>query len=489
MSKQELPDFHSDAFISYAHQDGIALAQFAEAALTSAGIVTYRDAYDLEYGPELLKRLVLALERAKTVVAIVTPAYLGSEWCKGELFIGAAYNNVICVLADGVSHDQLPFKLETGLAVYQRDLQSDADCLQKFCTSVFSIGEKRKTRTGFDGRPLPSLPGAPVHVLNMVSNRTYALFTTEAGKRRLKIAAETLEACELEGVHDAYAEFSNPQTMIAGLVSLQTALDAAPREQEAWRALWRLARPFNKQVETYAFYMANLSANELREERAPVTRDVALRVAARRKTKPLPKRLQQQIDQIQPVTDRIKRTDGPVVEKKRQLATRDRLNGDWRSGWERLAHAIMAFRFPSFAPKVRTHQIDRAPLEPSSEDPRAANLFVVFAIIAIAGAAVGNYLSEHRAKPASPDRTEEGGIVEPVAAEAPFLPAYCDVDRQCVFPQKSSLWKVAADCFGDGRRWPEIWKLNNATLDKDPDKVVSGQAFILPDGGCVASNQ
>lgn len=490
MQKQELPDFDSDVFISYAHEDGMLLAKFVETSLSAAGLVTYRDAHDLQYGPELLKRLVLALERSKTVVALITPAYLASEWCKGELFIGAAYNNFICVLAKGSSHTQLPFRLDTSLAVYQSALETDPNCLQKFCDSVFSIGEKRKIRTGFDGRELPSPPGAPVHVLNTMSSRTYALFVNDAGKRKLWDAAETLEACEFDGVHNAYAEFSNPKTMIAGLVSLQNALSRVERCETEWRALWRLARPFNKQVETYAFYMANISARELREETAPATHNVITREERRRRAKPISKKLQAQVDKIEPVCNHVKRADGPIIElTERRIKAAPTRVADWKHRWVKLAARIMSLRFKRQIRSLPDSNIEQVQVADSKEalSTAAAGLVAFLIAIVFAGTLVSTWLKSHTVRGPSKQMAEV--VKTAPLAKNPHglsLPAYCGSDRICQFPSGSSLWQVAEDCYGDGSRWREIWTPNEARLDRDPNKVVSGQPFVLPPAGCEA---
>ena len=52
-----------------------------------------------------------------------------------------------------------------------------------------------------------------------------------------------------------------------------------------------------------------------------------------------------------------------------------------------------------------------------------------------------------------------------------------------------TLWRIAARCYGDGRRWPEVWDANRDRVMDDgrtfssPHVIRVGWALAIP-GGC-----
>ena len=52
-----------------------------------------------------------------------------------------------------------------------------------------------------------------------------------------------------------------------------------------------------------------------------------------------------------------------------------------------------------------------------------------------------------------------------------------------------TLWRIAAECYGEGRRWPEIWDANRDRVMSDgrtfsnADLIRIGWTLTIP-GGC-----
>ena len=107
MSKRN--DFEYDVFISYTHLDNQPLIEgqkgwiscFYSLLKVRLGELLGREPniwFDkkLRAGDELTGEIKSKLQKAKTLLPIVTPRYLKSEWCKKELhgFLKSAENNI-----------------------------------------------------------------------------------------------------------------------------------------------------------------------------------------------------------------------------------------------------------------------------------------------------------------------------------------------------------------------------------------------------------
>lgn len=66
------------------------------------------------------------------------------------------------------------------------------------------------------------------------------------------------------------------------------------------------------------------------------------------------------------------------------------------------------------------------------------------------------------------------------------LPEYCEDSGICEVPLGHTLWKIAEDCYQDGRLWGEVWQRNQESFDPDPNKVWAGQTFRLDADQCLS---
>ncbi|MEH1845212.1 MAG: LysM peptidoglycan-binding domain-containing protein [Nostoc sp.] len=48
-----------------------------------------------------------------------------------------------------------------------------------------------------------------------------------------------------------------------------------------------------------------------------------------------------------------------------------------------------------------------------------------------------------------------------------------------------SLWKIASNYCGDGRKWPQIYNSNKGTIGSNPNLIKPGQVLYVP---CAPSN-
>jgi len=96
----------ADVFISYARADAGLAREFAK-GLRACGFVTWMDTDDLRVGDDWVLRLEQESIRSKTVLAIVTPEWLGSDWTRFEVY-GVHRRFLITPHGGEVSPQQLP---------------------------------------------------------------------------------------------------------------------------------------------------------------------------------------------------------------------------------------------------------------------------------------------------------------------------------------------------------------------------------------------
>lgn len=91
-----------------------------------------------------------------------------------------------------------------------------------------------------------------------------------------------------------------------------------------------------------------------------------------------------------------------------------------------------------------------------------------------------------------PDRASGGFLTEtirphlrathaaPTRASATVRPAPLRPARVHVVANGESLWSIAADTWGDGARWSDIYRLNRAEIGPDPDVIHVAVHLDLP---------
>ncbi len=82
-------------------------------------------------------------------------------------------------------------------------------------------------------------------------------------------------------------------------------------------------------------------------------------------------------------------------------------------------------------------------------------------------------------------KTEETPVQKPAPATAdpkPVAPApEPEATEAASYTVQSgdTLWKIAEDHYGDGKRYPEIFEANKELLDS-PDRILPGQKLLIP---------
>lgn len=73
-------------------------------------------------------------------------------------------------------------------------------------------------------------------------------------------------------------------------------------------------------------------------------------------------------------------------------------------------------------------------------------------------------------------------LVIPNPTKTPELPSR-SMPRTVTVGPGDSLWGFAKEWFGDGERWPEIWRANRALIGDDPDHLDDGLVLTMPRAG------
>ena len=98
----------TDVFISYSHVDA-ALADEMCQCLDDEGISYFRDVKDVDWGDSIDLEVRAALEKALTVIVIVSPASLKSYWVPYEIGYALAFRRRILPYLTHPSLDIPPF--------------------------------------------------------------------------------------------------------------------------------------------------------------------------------------------------------------------------------------------------------------------------------------------------------------------------------------------------------------------------------------------
>ena len=524
-----MAEFENDVFISYKHDVADDLTAYIVQALEKAGLTVWLDDASLPYGPEFLKRIVRALESSRVVVPLISPAYLISNWCIGELFIGKAFNCLVPVLTDDVDLKNLPFNVDTDLGPRAAEITSSAEVLERFCSSVYRLVSTRQQRTGFDGSDLPVVTGGPVHVLDALRGWPYPPFTLNRVKQELTDSHALLSAVSNTEVRNGYALFSHPKYVREGLLQLQRALDETSGDEASWTALGHLAKPFLQPVSTYAFLMAKRPIEELEAEGildvdTPKVRKVAAARKARR-TRRLPRQWRQLVEQVRPVaqgpfeppedkaTKARKRLAKQAAERRKLFSSLAELFAPfkWLKKKENIAgtHEAAARPIVATASALPIRKQEVAYVQASASDglgiaverhvPRIWKVIAtgIAMLIVVSALYILVKPSDDDTSPGEPPALDPravgaaASLPEPSPSK-PTLPDYCADQDHCVFRAEYSIWRVAGDCFGEDtstrvRGVLSIWELNREKLrDPDPNRVWEGETFAMPVSHCPA---
>jgi len=84
----------------------------------------------------------------------------------------------------------------------------------------------------------------------------------------------------------------------------------------------------------------------------------------------------------------------------------------------------------------------------------------------------------------TPDPEPERQTAEQPAAEAAAAEAKAAepqaTSRTYTVQSGDSLWKIAAEMYGEGNKYMKIFEANTHIL-KDPDKIFPGQELVIPE--------
>lgn len=168
-----MSNFTFDVFVSYSHADADWVKTWLLPRLEAAGLRACVDYRDFEVGAPSLENMEAAVERSRKTLAVLTPAWVRSEWTKFEALLSQAEDPA------GVRRRTLPLMLEPCQIPRRLAIFTYAD----FTDPAGREEELRRVVAAVRGQPADG-PGARLapHLAH-----TYALqanFTGRAGERR-----------------------------------------------------------------------------------------------------------------------------------------------------------------------------------------------------------------------------------------------------------------------------------------------------------------
>jgi hypothetical protein len=142
-----VPEHQHTVFIAYARSDGPAVHTIAE-RLRSRGIETRVDIEDLPIGVDWASTLKEFIRNADTILFVITPAAMKSQWCLTEVEFAVRFNKrILPVLLKPVPEDVIPL----GLARLQYLIFTDINDERAFNTLVDAIHAGAKYGHGAQG--------------------------------------------------------------------------------------------------------------------------------------------------------------------------------------------------------------------------------------------------------------------------------------------------------------------------------------------------
>ena len=142
-----MPEHQHTVFIAYARSDGPAVHTIAE-RLRSRGIETRVDIEDLPIGVDWASTLKEFIRNADTILFVITPAAMKSQWCLTEVEFAVRFNKrILPVLLKPVPEDVIPL----GLARLQYLIFTDINDERAFNTLVDAIHAGAKYGHGAQG--------------------------------------------------------------------------------------------------------------------------------------------------------------------------------------------------------------------------------------------------------------------------------------------------------------------------------------------------
>jgi hypothetical protein len=145
-----VPGNQHTVFIDYARTDGPAARKIAE-RLRSRGIETRVDIENIPIGVDWADTLTDFIRNADTILFIITPASMKSQWCQQEVELALGFNKrILPVLVEPVPDDVIP----RDLARLQYLILTDASDDRAFNTLVDAIHAGAKYGHGAQGNSI-----------------------------------------------------------------------------------------------------------------------------------------------------------------------------------------------------------------------------------------------------------------------------------------------------------------------------------------------
>lgn len=498
--------YRHDAFISYSRrQPDYQTAHLLKVALERARLSRWIDTEDIQVGEKFFNHIVEALERSRTVVALLSQHSLQSDWCKGEIFTARSFDIVLPVVIDDTPLADLPFGMSNveNVLTYR-----GPDDLPKIIRAVRSAKRDRRQRTGYLQKPPPVRRGATIDFLEAVEDWPSQTLSQRAkALRDMTAASQVFSKSRSAIIAKAYNEYCDPRTIHQGLKRLRKCLDEGEARSEQWEALAVLARPFDYLLSGLALENASVSAERFREvfgkdprtlldERGPdpIGEQKSARLVSENEV------VLQAIELAgdDPDIQEVGRLDAALIPAV-VSPTREEAQADEVLGTEA---GLPGDNGRNSARRSFQEHVVRAATNPFALG--GAAVIVVVAWLVVVPSAIENLGKRFGATPtlhephvaSSPTDIASNNMdevatpaAEKDAAGTPSLPPYCTDDGKCTFPSDYSFTRVARDCYGRAKQgqWTRIWEHNAAKFpDRDPNKVYSGETFDMPELVCPA---
>jgi nucleoid-associated protein YgaU len=447
-----------DAFISFEPRRSAdaRAAALIDAALKRVGLTAWT--YSLaQPGRDRFKAVVHGLRRSKCVVAVVSGTSLQSKWRNGELFMGHSEDAVIPVLV-GVQAKKLPF----GLANTTPIAYSTA-ALPQIVAAVHAFKSASAQRI----KASPALLTTSDFLGAVGKWPPLGVMGSAEGREGLQEALKTL--CQNTQLVQACTDYEHMTRIGPALSDIEQRLDVGGRREE-WMALAVIAQPFNPTMMAYALVRAEIPDAEL----ADVLGET--RQAAEQNFMLPPETAAEMLAEVVEQVNALSAVAPPPPP----------------------AAPPQPPPPPAALPPPPQPARVTPPAEPAGAVETSPNdgggCVIVAALIFIVGGIalvlfLGNLLWKlFFGAPPVPPPSAPAAVTNTTPAPAPVAPpqrvlTYCQADLSCRFPRGHSFARVARECYGHDKFWPEIWEANRTKpvfAARNPEEVFDGEAFQLP---------
>ena len=453
-----------DVFLSYARTDATVAGEI-RSALELEGIVVWQDKSRIENGDHFPTEIIDGIFKAAGTLVLWSETSAQSAWVRDEALLGYALNRLHPVFLErGVEKFLEPRYREIDAAGYYGDLNADAQAAS-IKGLVKAIADTRDRTPPFLRRRPPAKAEREHGLSQFLHAVLNAKFCFEAygGDPERSVSTRFLPAIERlkrwpnSDVVDAVLRFGEGASPGEALWALYMAAEKLDLP-ELWTTVGRAIRPFSLLMSVACFERAGVVADAIENEFYPVSVDNLIKERRGAVPRPPPIAAASPPATAEPTTVLLAESHRPVRMK------------------------------PQANPKPEDSlgQPD-APTPGVQRRNRALKMIGAIAVVVILVGGVWTW-NQHQGQKA-PLAPSVGRVLETPGAITPFTPAYCSKtggSLSCRLESGRTLWDIAVECYGDGERSRELWRINHDRFPGRTVRQIPDDSAIEMVGACTA---